>query len=117
MSIHIVHEYPAPSRPRRLARALLSLLGVLLVAGGPILSPASIVHVFAFIEAPNLHSAIVIPLPVACLLLGLRLIRGKRRLVLFLRRFGFAGATQAENLLWEIQTLRSEMAARWILVA
>jgi hypothetical protein len=95
MSIRIVQEYPAPAGLRRLMSALASLLGGLLVLAGLLVAPASILHLFAFIEAPNIQSAILILAPIACLLAGLRLVRGKRRLVLFLRRFGFAGATQA----------------------
>ena len=48
---------------------------------------------------------------VACLFVGLRITRGRRRLILFLRRFGFAGSSQALTF-----AVGTALGRRWRLV-
>src|SRR5882672_11471751 len=95
MAIQIVNEYPAPSRLlRRLARASVWLLGALLILTGLLASISPIIYVVT-VTAPDPGVAIATVVAVASFIVGLWLIRGRRRLVLFLRRFGFTEATQA----------------------
>ena len=89
----------------RVLRALARLLGFLLILVGLVAAIAPIVYVVAVIvelssaksRFPALEPSIVVTtlVMVASLTAGLWLVRGKRRLVLFLRKFGFTGATQA----------------------
>jgi hypothetical protein len=106
MPLDIVYEYPAAiGWLRRLMGALVTLLGGLLILAGlavsilPILygvaTVAALVSSKGRIPAPDAALAISILVMVLSLTIGLWLVRGKRRLVLFLRKFGFIGATQA----------------------
>jgi hypothetical protein len=105
MPLQIVTEFEAPAGwLRRLMGALVTLLGGLLILAGLAASILPILYVVATIAALVSGKAIQAPDPafviaavvtVLFLTLGLWLVRGKRRLVLFLRKFGFIGATQA----------------------
>ena len=146
MPIHVVNEYPAPSRPlRRLAGALVWLLGALLILTGVLATVLPIVYLLLIIAtlaidpgavrdmAPKPGIVILVVVAVASLSLGLWLVRGRRRLVLFLRRFGFTEATQAVTFAlvkalggsWRLVTLDdaevspvgSSKGLRWLSVA
>lgn len=105
MAVSIVHEYPAPREPlRRLGNALVSILGPSLIVIGLGASILPILYLAIGIAeldlgkgfpAPDANVATTAAVAVTSLIVGLRLVRGKRRLVLFLRRFGFVDATQA----------------------
>jgi hypothetical protein len=108
MPIQIVHEYPAPAGLlRRLARALVSLLGVLLILVGLLASVVPVISLVVIVvmlvadpgalrrHPPDASALIAALVAVMSLIIGIWLVRGRRRLVLFLRRFGFVGATQA----------------------
>jgi ABC-type microcin C transport system permease subunit YejE len=62
---------------------------VVIVAVASLLSPS--------VDFPDMDSIFLVAtvLAIVCLTLGLKLIRGRRRLVLFLRRFGYDEATEA----------------------
>lgn len=105
MPLDIVYEYPEPAGwLKRFMSALVTLLGGLLILTGLVAAILPILYLAAIIFAlasnkpiPALEPALLIALVVMVLSLtiGLWLVRGKRRLVLFLRKFGFTGATQA----------------------
>jgi hypothetical protein len=105
MPLDIVYEYPAPTGwLKRLMGTLVTLLGGLLILVGLFASITPIIYVggtiFALvtgkeIRAPEPAFIIAAVVMVLSLTIGLWLVRGKRRLVLFLRKFGFTGATQA----------------------
>jgi hypothetical protein len=105
MPIQIVQEYSAPARPlQRLKRLLLSLLGGALIFASLFTSIVPLLYVITVvadvaggkhISPPGAYLALDTLLAAGFLIAGLWLIRGKRRLVLFLRRFGFVEATQA----------------------
>jgi hypothetical protein len=105
MPLDIVYEYQTPGWAGRVMKALARLLGFLLILAGMVAAIAPIIYVVAVIvelssarsRVPALEPSIVITtlVMVASLTAGLWLVRGKRRLVLFLRKFGFTGATQA----------------------
>src|SRR5262245_22569210 len=102
MPIHIVSGYPAPGLVRRLASALVSLLGGVLILVGLLASIVPVIYIVVVVAdlltgkrvpAPEMQFVITTAVAAASLAAGLWLVRGKRRLVLFLRRFGFTGAT------------------------
>ena len=105
MPLQIVTEFEAPTGwLRRILGALVPLLGGLLVFAGLTASILPLLYVIATIaalvtgtgvKAPEKAFIISAVAMVVLLAVGLRLVRGKRRLVLFLRKFGFVGATQA----------------------
>src|SRR5690242_16149628 len=105
MPFHIVDEVPAPARPlRRLASALALLLGSVLILAALVSAITPVVYLVTVvidvaggkrISAPGTYLLLDTLFTAASLIAGLWLIRGKRRLVLFLRRFGFVEATQA----------------------
>ena len=101
MPLDIVYEYPAPARwLRRLIGALVPLFGGLLVLAGLVASILPLLYIFVLltgtaVKAPDKDLIISAVVMVVLLAVGLRLVRGKRRLVLFLRKFGFVDATQA----------------------
>jgi len=105
MPFHIVDEVPAPARPlRRLASALALLVGSVLILAALVSAITPVVYLVTVvidvaggkrISAPGTYLLLETLFTAASLIAGLWLIRGKRRLVLFLRRFGFVEATQA----------------------
>jgi hypothetical protein len=104
MPLDIVYEYPPAGWGRRFVGALVPLFGGLLVLAGLTASILPLLYVivtFADLvtgrgaKAPETAFIVSAVAMVVLLAAGLRLVRGKRRLVLFLRKFGFVGATQA----------------------
>ena len=109
MPLRIVDHYPAVGILRRLGRALKFLLGFLLTLGGlacatyPLLLAVALLIALVVGESPSLEELkddshlffLMTAGAVVGLLLGPRLIRGRRRLVLFLRRFGFVDSSEA----------------------
>src|SRR5262245_550891 len=100
MTIRVVCEYPSHRGIHRLVgrvgRSVGRLLGGFLVSGS-VIAWVSVVILApgAFPPEPHLTGfAIAFAIATALTLLGRRLMRGRRRLVLFLRRFGFVGATE-----------------------
>ncbi|MEJ2157602.1 MAG: hypothetical protein P8X96_19900 [Desulfobacteraceae bacterium] len=120
----ILQHLPRISYRRRLARAFTTLLGLLLtltgvIAGAPVLLVCiAVVLVLLKGSIPSdlgdggglffITSAIT---SAVCLWSGRRLIRGKRRLALFLRRFGFQDASKALTF-----AVSSAFGRRWRLV-
>jgi hypothetical protein len=108
MSLHVVMEQPRGRPFGRVRHGIAALLGLALILVGFATLPGLVVlvalthhdrgradsstvghgTVVAFV-------AVVAALVIVAPLVGLRLVRGSRRLVLFLRRFGYADATQA----------------------
>jgi hypothetical protein len=104
MTVRILLD--GPSRPvgPRIARALAVTVSLSLIVAGVIgwAGFAAVIYFLATSSAPasdlrnSLPAAAVFPAAALIgLPLGIRLLRGKRRVVLFLRRFGFADATKA----------------------
>jgi hypothetical protein len=125
MSIKIVYAYPSGNFLKRFLRSLTRLLGALLIVAGVICATAPMIYLLAVvftISDGKTSSRLTNPgdirnvalgtaLTVTCLWLGQKLYRGKRRLVLFLRRFGFTEATQALTY-----ALSTAMGSSWRLV-
>jgi hypothetical protein len=107
MPIHVVVHQRRRRHAARVQRGVVRMLGTLLVLGGLALVPVFLVA--AFLERWHSTSKsgsvgtgtaiLVLALGIAVVILGpfigVRLIRGKRNLVLFLRRFGYSEATVA----------------------
>ncbi|MEW8692389.1 MAG: hypothetical protein AB2535_15065 [Candidatus Thiodiazotropha endolucinida] len=110
---------------RNIRRKLTQLLGALFFVAGLAASSLPLLFVIAVIvsilshntDFPDMESdqaavfLIATVIAVVGLTLGLRLIRGRRRLVLFLRRFGYDEATEALSF-----AAASAMGQRWRLV-
>lgn len=105
MAINLVHDYPREHRLRSLWLTLLRFVGALLLIVGLLAAVPFlffvIIEIGSFIQGESGfdRDGIVIYLEItaimfAGLILGVWLLRGRRRLVLFLRRFGFVGATE-----------------------
>lgn len=104
MALRITTRAPRRFAVRRAGRGLVVLVAVSLLAVALVAGAVSVVMlVLLTVEAPEAGAdpsgvaVLVAALAVAVvgMFLGLRLLRGKRRLVLFLRRFGLAEATEA----------------------
>jgi hypothetical protein len=126
MAVRIVLDGPGRGVGLRLGRALGVVAGLpLIVAGVAGLYGVILIGVFFIYvkpdQAKDQHDAIVTGAVCAAaaligLGLGLRLLRGRRRLVLFLRRFGFDDATRAVSFAaagaigrsWRLVTLDDE---------
>ena len=114
--MRIVFDHPRTHVTSQFIRHLAWLVGVLLLAAGLLaavaavpLSLAVVAHVIAYVEGTpsqdfppdfplrELETAFVVALLVTFVGLryGLRVLRGTRRTVLFLRRFGFDGANRS----------------------
>jgi hypothetical protein len=123
MAIEIITEVPRPARLPVMGRAVTSFLGLLLVIAGLGAAVPVVMVVFLFIvfageaDAGNIDQDALTQLLVltlvagSCLTVGLRLRRGKRRLVLFLRRFGFEGSSRAVTF-----AVGTALGRRWRLV-
>ena len=107
MPIKVIYEYPNEHRLRRILSALMRFIGACLLAAGltgaaPVLFFLIIV-IWSLIKGEStgfdgqgyIDYAILSTFVLLFLLLGRWLLRGRRRPVLFLRRFGFVGATEA----------------------
>jgi len=103
MPAEVMLDYPRPGAAiARLARGLLAAVGVLLVAAGalvamPLVFTLAAAAVTASDVSPRLAavSSAALALDGLLVAVGVRLVRGRRRLVLFLRRFGYRDATTA----------------------
>ncbi|WP_369160016.1 hypothetical protein [Candidatus Thiodiazotropha sp. LNASS1] len=125
MSFHIITTPAQHGFFRNTRRKLTQLLGALLFVAGLAASSLPLMFVIAVIVSILSHNAdfpdmesdqavvflIATVIAVVGLTLGLRLIRGRRRLVLFLRRFGYDEATEALSF-----AAASAMGQRWRLV-
>jgi hypothetical protein len=107
MAVRIVQDVPSAGGLRRLGRAIAVLLGAALLLAGMVTAVVPLLYLLLFIASindPNVSTdlsaeegrllAITVTIALAGPLLGLRLIRGRRRLGLFLRKFGLADPTQ-----------------------
>lgn len=106
MAVVIVEEVPPAHRTRRFGRGIAVLLGIVLLAAGLLVLPVPVASAIGVVgelvsgeQTDNRTSAILVTAGaiVACLglcWLGLRLVRGRRRMGLYLRKFGFAGTTE-----------------------
>jgi len=104
VAVRILLDGPRRPAGRRMARALAVVISLPLILAG-VLGWAGFAAVALLIasssdRAAHLHDSLPTAAvwPAAALIglpLGIRLLRGKRRVVLFLRRFGFADATKA----------------------
>lgn len=115
MSVRIVHDVPAGRLPwQRLSRLLLSLLGAVFVVAGLLAAVWPVLLVVIVVDTTIRRETLDVKgsdlagtavLAVAALLLlwlGTKLVRGRRRLGLYLRKFGFADTTRTVS-----QALRS----------
>ena len=113
MSVTVVQDYPRRHRARRLRRWIGTLAGSVMVFVALVASIVVLPSVFylffyvygivegeRFVDIPVsnadvlLAAAVSITITVVGLKVGLRLVRGNRKLVLFLRRFGYGDATR-----------------------
>ncbi|MCU7941180.1 MAG: hypothetical protein KZQ87_00730 [Candidatus Thiodiazotropha sp. (ex Cardiolucina cf. quadrata)] len=125
MSFHIITTPARHGFFRNIRRKLTQLLGALFFVAGLAASSLPLLFVIVVIvsilsrnaDFPDMESdqavvfLIATVIAVVALTLGLRLIRGRRRLVLFLRRFGHDEATEALSF-----AAASAMGQRWRLV-
>lgn len=104
MAVRILLDGPSRPAGRRMARALAVAIALPLILTGVIgwAGFAAVTVLVATSSSPAADLRESLPAaavwPAAALIglpLGIRLLRGKRRIVLFLRRFGFADATKA----------------------
>lgn len=126
MGVRIVLDGPRPDAGRRAGRAFAVAAGVPLVLVG-VVGLMGLVYLVALQVTDSvtssdrgkaaLYTAWCAVAAFAGLWLGLQLLRGRRRLVLFLRRFGYADATQALSFAatnaiggsWRLVTLDDDM--------
>jgi hypothetical protein len=106
MAINLVHDYPRQNRLRSFFSLLLRFIGACLLIVGLISAvPVCFFLIIEVLSAMDRKSSgferdgVLIYLTFTAvmlvgLILGVWLLRGRRRLVLFLRRFGFVGATE-----------------------
>lgn len=123
MAISLIAELPPPPLLRRAARAFLVLLGILLALAGllaatPLLMVLIAVLIlpgqadFSDIDRDGMVTLLACTLIAAVALpLGVRLVRGRRTLVLFLRRFGFEGSSRALSF-----AVGTAVGRRWRLI-
>jgi hypothetical protein len=105
MPMNIVREYPGSAgRLRRVASALATIAGGVLILAGLLAAVLPILYLAVAVAslglggrgpAPDVQITVYAVAAATLVSLGLWLVRGKRQLVLFLRRFGFVEATQA----------------------
>lgn len=122
MALRITDTCPAPSLPRRLARRVLYPLGVLLVLAGLVGAAPGLLSLVLLLPNillaptppdPDVLNALLLltGLALLSLFLGIELMRGRRRLVLFLRRFGFDDSSQALT-----RAVETAVGRRWRVV-
>jgi hypothetical protein len=112
MPVHLVLDYPRRHRIAHMWRALSALAGSVMLLGAFAFVPVFLFLLFAVIAENRsggasrhpstdasgtvaLISGIVVTISILGALVGLRLIRGTRALVLFLRRFRYGDASRA----------------------
>ena len=107
MSVRIVHDVPAGRLPwQRLMRLILALVGLVFVVAGfiaavlPIMLVAAVVYSAVSGQSQEMKAGDMVGFvalgvgAVLAMWLGVLLIRGRRRLGLYLRKFGFADTTR-----------------------
>ncbi len=103
MPVTVVLDYPHRHTLRRVAKGVSALIGSLMVLLGLAALPAALL-LYILVEIAVVPDVVVLrswscciatTITVLGLVVGIRLIRGKRKLVLFLRRFGYNEATSA----------------------
>ncbi len=107
MSVRIVQDVPAGRLPwQRLSRLVLSLLGAVLVAAGLLAAVLPVLLVVIVVDSIFTRESLQVTakdfagmaaLAAVSLLacwLGIKLVRGRRKLGLYLRKFGFADTTR-----------------------
>jgi hypothetical protein len=103
MPVTVVLDYPHRHTLRRVAKGVSALIGSLMVLLGLAALPAALL-LYILVEIAVVPDVVVLrswscciatTITVLGLVVGIRLIRGKRKLVLFLRRFGYSEATSA----------------------
>lgn len=123
--MQIIQNLPHTPLGRRILRALAGLVGAVLTIAGLIATVPPLLFLvlsllvllmgdnpLSRLDADGLMGLLLcIAVAAVCLYLGRRLVRGKRRLVLFLRRFGFQSASKA--LTFAVSTA---LGRRWRLV-
>ena len=113
MGLRLVTDVPRRFRARFLLRGLVVLVAVLLLALALLAGAVALVLLALYVTSPDVFPA-AIALSTAGLIsmmLGLRLLRGRRRLVLFLRRFRLTEATEAVTV-----ALATAMGRSWRVV-
>lgn len=107
MPINVIYDYQAMRYRHRITGQIPGFLGLLLISAGLFtLIPlmlfftsiiSSLIGTGSFPDIEDTYGITVLATAISIILIipGHRLIRGTRRLVLFLRRFGFIDATQA----------------------
>ncbi|MFS8096209.1 hypothetical protein LFM09_03630 [Lentzea alba] len=126
MSVRIVLDGPSPDMGRRMRRAVAVAAAVPLILVG-VVGLIGLVYLVAMqvtdsVDSSDrtkvaLYTAWCVVAAFAGLLIGLQLLRGRRQLVLFLRRFGYADATRALSFAatnaiggsWRLVTLDDDM--------
>jgi hypothetical protein len=104
MWLEIVTQFPRAPWPRRMARAAQAAVGAsLLFAGVSVLAVSTLFTGLVLLNNDQAHRpskvanvvmlVLVMVAAAMAMLVGRRLLRGRRSLVLFLRRFGFQGAS------------------------
>lgn len=101
MPVTVVLDYPHQHTLRRVGSEVSALIGFLLILVGLVALPTTVLLTMlgALAAQPDILGVQWWGCPAALIivlgpLVGLRLIRGKRKLVLFLRRFGYGEATR-----------------------
>lgn len=108
MAVRIVLDVESDDTLRRIGRGLVAVVGgILVVAGLVVLGVSALMVGLCVSDAANdkpldtglvLSTAGSVAAAVVLLLLGVRCVRGRRRLVLFLRRFGLTEVTAAVTM-------------------
>jgi hypothetical protein len=101
MPVTVVLDYPQQHTLRRVGRGVSALIGSLMILVGLAALPTTLLLNILVVMAvvPDNFGARLWGCPAATItvlgpVVGMRLIRGKRKLVLFLRRFGYSEATR-----------------------
>ena len=126
MAVDIILDFPRHDALARAGRGIIAFIGAVLVLVAVVASALPILVLSLTVaslvsgkELPEFDAELVRPLAVATAIMivgftiGLKLVRGRRRLVLFLRRFGFVPATRllsfavarAAGRRWRLATL------------
>jgi len=130
MTVRVVFDGPSVPFVRRFGRvlavsggAVLLVVAVVAVAGVLLIGPLLFLGDQGWSEEERPQAAVVavvcLLVALVCFPLALRLLRGRRRLVLFLRRFGFADATESVSFAasqvvgrsWRLVTLDDDQIA------
>jgi hypothetical protein len=108
MAVRVVERYPVVGVGGTILRILAAVIGILLMAAGVLASAVPLIYLIAvaisfgnaderadlFTRDSLVTVGVALAIVVVGLTAGLWLVRGRRRLGLFLRRFGFTDATK-----------------------